>query len=697
MKKFFAFLLLLCTAAAISAACGETAGNGRETVTGTETDADTEMTDGTVWADKEYRIVYSYKKADAVDSVAAAMIQARINSAYGVKFDITDDKDGAQEREILIGHTSREESETIYAGLDGDKFGGYAVTDTKILIFGSTDMILEAAADYFAFNVLGFDNSTKKKVGKPADKLENGTYYIDGTTEKEVLYNGIELDSTWPPRTVDFESRSEIKAPYLTPASKGGTHPGTVDIDVGRQLFVDSFLISKTDLNTVYHSAKVSEEPVIVSDDDYLIFKGGNVIYDESIGKLVIWYGGMTAIYRSESEDGIHWSEPETVFNNKLKAPWSTVWVNPSPSADGSDRYILFIRNADSKFEWKEHYETTRFHGEIYKSSDGKNWEFATETGALGDASLISYNYFRNKWLILGRDNCSFTSGSRVVRYFECSNIVSEAAYRLWESVEWQRTDKNDIPDPELKQLPQFYSVSTNSYESIQLGVFQYWLGPNNNVSKETGIPKITELQLGYSRDGFYYTRPERSTPFISCSREEGAWDRGYLHAASSLCVATNDELWFYYCGFRGGETKQDISAEYANPSIGIGKLRRDGFASLDGTGSVTTEKMTFNEAKKYLFVNAKADSLKAEILDENGNVIDGFSASDCAAFSGDSCCSMLSFGEGKDLSFLKDKMFRIRFTVENGEFYSFWLSSDTDGTSGGRTCGGLIPKNTAE
>ena len=59
---------------------------------------------------------------------------------------------------------------------------------------------------------------------------------------------------------------------------------------------------------------------------------------------------------------------------------------------------------------------------------------------------------------------------------------------------------------PELNPIPlvcindfsyhseRIYSVCSDSYESIQLGMFQYWLGPSNSVIAKTGLPKITAI-----------------------------------------------------------------------------------------------------------------------------------------------------------------------------------------------------------
>lgn len=106
----------------------------------------------------------------------------------------------------------------------------------------------------------------------------------------------------------------------------------------------------------------------------------------------------------------------------------------------------------------------------------------------------------------------------------------------------------------------------------------------------------------------------------------------------------------------------------------------------------MTTGKLTVNGDKKYLFVNINApeQSFRAEILDENGLVMEGYSMADCIAVGGDDTCLQLTWRNGKDLSCLSGKVFSIRFSMEgNGSFYSFWLSDSLRGESVGAVAAG--------
>src|SRR5438876_966845 len=68
-----------------------------------------------------------------------------------------------------------------------------------------------------------------------------------GSSGEAVLYNGIPLPKEWPPRTLDPQSIEPPPVPYLD------APPAVIPIDVGRQLFVDEFLIDHTTLRRTVH------------------------------------------------------------------------------------------------------------------------------------------------------------------------------------------------------------------------------------------------------------------------------------------------------------------------------------------------------------------------------------------------------------------------------------------------------------
>ena len=197
------------------------------------------------------------------------------------------------------------------------------------------------------------------------------------------------------------------------------------------------------------------------------------------------------------------------------------------------------------------------------------------------------------------------------------------------------------------------------------------------------------DLELGFSRDGFVYDRPHRE-PFLKSARVPGAWNRGYLHPATGVCLIVGDKLYFYFGTWSG--LAADHGHMYAGGSTGLATLRRDGFASMDAgaeRGTLTTAPVKFTG--KYPFVNvaAKEGELRAEIIDLEGNVIAPFTLENCVGSHADSTRERLEWKGVPDLASLAGKAVRFRFHLTHGELYAFWVSPEETGASNGYVAAG--------
>ncbi len=170
------------------------------------------------------------------------------------------------------------------------------------------------------------------------------------------------------------------------------------------------------------------------------------------------------------------------------------------------------------------------------------------------------------------------------------------------------------------------------------LGEFYILQGPNNEICDKGKFPKVTQVMLGFSRDGFHWHRPERR-PFIAATKKEGDWDRAYIHGTTGVMVVKDDRLYFPYTGY-SGIAPSGTRGMYTGASIGLATLRRDGFASMGAgatTGTLTTRPVAFNGAHLFVNVNAPQGSLKAEVLNEAGKVIEPYTVGNCEAIKADS------------------------------------------------------------
>ena len=121
------------------------------------------------------------------------------------------------------------------------------------------------------------------------------------------LYNGIVLPEKWPPDYGEI-TRDPIPVPYLAHP------PAVIPIDVGRQLFVDDFLIETTTLRRTFHQAEYcTDNPVIRRDrpGDYRAPFSGGAWYDPADSLFKIWYtGGESTLLYATSRNGIRWDTP---------------------------------------------------------------------------------------------------------------------------------------------------------------------------------------------------------------------------------------------------------------------------------------------------------------------------------------------------------------------------------------------------
>ena len=518
-----------------------------------------------------------------------------------------------------------------------------------------------------------------------------------GDTPLETLYNGITLGRPWPPDW-RYPEDHRMRPPYLA------DRPAVVPINVGRQLFVDDFLIEETTLTRTFHKAKYhAANPILRPQGDWetyddvsdrtrqpfnpaaMVFSDG-VFFDPKDRLFKMWYMGgySSSTCLAVSHDGVTWEKPvRDVRKGTNVVYWhqrdsSTVWLDQ------------FAANSARRFKmafWHDH--------ELWlaESPDGVHWTNIGRTGRSGDRSTFFYNPFRRVWAFGVRADefaASSVSG-RYRRYWEAVDFADAIKWGGKSSVAWVKSDSSD-PDRPDGGRPELYNLDCVGYESLMLGLFTIWRG-------ETGVrEKINEIELGFSRDGFHWDRPDRST-FLGVSQKEGDWNWANVQSAGGCCLVVGDELYFYVSGRQGRPGTGDPGV----CTTGLARLRRDGFASMDwktggagiirgrvtsDAGSLTTRPVRFNG--KHLFVNGDfgEGQLRVEVLDQAGAVIAPFTAASCSPVSGNGTKMAVSWNAAS-LGDLAGRTVRLRFTLTKGRLFAFWVSAKPTGESGGYPAAG--------
>jgi hypothetical protein len=384
------------------------------------------------------------------------------------------------------------------------------------------------------------------------------------------------------------------------------------------------------------------------------------------------WRGALAMV---TSPDMVHWTRPELAHGRgNLLLPRSV-----------DDNSIWLDLNASSPDERLKYLECHRSRGHfLYTSADGLTWSEGVKAGQAGDYCSFFFNPFRRVWVFsIKRD----TRG-RNRYYLEHPQFLK--GYDWASAVYWTGADRLDKPEPKgcypgAGEPTQLYSLNAVAYESLMIGMHYIHRGPNNQVCERGKFPKLTDLELGFSRDGFHWHRPKRE-PFLAGTRQEGDWDRAYLHGTTGVFVVLGDKLVFPYTGF-SGIAPDGSRGMYHGASIGLAFLRRDGFASMDAGpdgGTLTTRPVAFNGT--HLFVNAKVPrgTLRAEVLNEGGQPIEPFTLANSIPFTGDSTLQPMAWNGVSDLAALRGKPVRFRFELADGSLFAFWVSRDATGRSDG-------------
>lgn len=515
---------------------------------------------------------------------------------------------------------------------------------------------------------------------------------LPGTRER--LYNGILLPSPWPPDRGELADRL-TEPPYLADP------PAVIDIDVGRQLFVDDFLVETSSLHRSFHRATYHPANPILAperdwerDDPYarttatapspsaMPFSDG-VFFDPADRLFKMWYmaGYQQHTALAISRDGLTWDRPRfdivpgtnIVFNRRRDS--STVWID-AETTDRTARYRMAVFLLEGRAV------------RLYSSADGVRWREGHAPGPSGDRTTMFYNPFRRQWVFSLR--AEDTSGlNRYRRYAESPDFAA-ARWSAADAVIWTGADSQDVIRRDVGTRPELYNLDAVAYESLLVGLFTMYRGERPQREKPN------DIVLGFSRDGFHWWRPLRE-PFIGVSDQQGEWNWANVQSAGGGCLVVGDELRFYVSG-RTGVPGTSLPGTC---STGLATLRRDGFASLSDEwpagsarlaatppGTLTTRPLTFSG--RCLFVNASAGGeLRVAVLDEEGRAIEPYSAGRCVPIAGDSTRHRVRWQDRDALHELAGQRVRFQFTLSRARLYAFWVSPSDRGESNGYVAAG--------
>ena len=468
-----------------------------------------------------------------------------------------------------------------------------------------------------------------------------------------------------------------------------------------RQFFFDDQIVETMDnpMRRLNPAVKLADNPVIKADrpwegpDTRLSF----VIFDHRLGKFRMRYssgvfksGGRNekgevivlgegddlakqrVVCEAFSDDGVHWVKPElglvefqgSKANNILPAEANYgYFFEDLHDPDPARHYKALVR--------KGSYSGVGMTFSVYVSPDAYHWtpikenpviDTGEQPGRWGPTEFLGWDPIRQTYAVHMENNFHMHSPylhRRSIGRAESADMIH------WSEPETIIVvDDRDYPDTE------FYHFPVEFHEGWYLGML--WIFSTTNTTHEPAF--------AFSRDGVNYDRTYRE-PIIRRG-DNGDFDGVSIYAQKPLIH--DGEILFYYTGTNWRSPEQLVElGDQATAGIGLARLPRDGFVSLEGArhdfSVVTTRSFTFTGQNLFLNMQAALQQwgaepceVKVEILDGRHAPIAGFAFDDADTLTTTNLDQKVTWQGRADVSALAGKPVRLRIHFKNAKLYAF-------------------------
>lgn len=468
--------------------------------------------------------------------------------------------------------------------------------------------------------------------------------------------------------------------------------PSIATLGAAPQLFVDLTCVARLDnVKQTFHAVqKHPANPVLRKQEPWETMYGtwGTVIFDADESVFKAWYGGVGrptgntrpgfqqtrhVLCYATSADGVHWDRPNLEMHEVAGEKANNVVIGDDHH-EGMDHWESVLKDTadpDPQRRYKaigwSSYDWDGPLSGIYSmtSPDGLRWTHSSEPvfhfrprqgsgdiGPVGDAQSLMIDPLRGRYVAFLR------------------TLPHRAMSESTDFVHWSPLKTCIEARPgEISNM--VYNHCGFVYGDQYLGFLTYF--------NRDPVNPLCTVRLLSSRDGDTWDRPT-DAPLIDVG-QVGEPDRFLNMLTGGPPIRVGDKLFVYYrsLAVRHGPYEGSDDTDRAFPGgISLATIRVDGFASLDASydgGAITTRPFRF--CGESLRINAKADfgRIVVDVLDEEENPIEGFARQDCDSIGSDSLDQPVTWKANKDLSHLKDRAIRLRFSLKNARLYSYRIA----------------------
>ncbi len=501
------------------------------------------------------------------------------------------------------------------------------------------------------------------------------------------------------------------------------------------QYFFDNVVLEQIqDVTKTVHSPVKEPGPIIQKDKPwestpYFTVNGWTVIHDSVTDEFKCWYEDwqvdpgiidpaaaapgrkqptLGAILTSRlayarSEDGLRWNKPELDYLEQDGRKTNIVFGDGSYQRSESSSVFEDPLETDPTKRFKTFYGYHAPSGHVVSlaySPDGLTWTPSEETPTyghlgegLGDLYVVTTDMDSRTY----RCTCRH-KGILAVYHDERRPATSSVFFhptfprdaarankrRIFQAVSrdlvhWSTPQCIITPDDDIDNLDETF------YGMCQMNLGQGYLGFLNTIRE---VPNTLSVRLVYSRDGWTWHHLNKRQPWLTTT--PGAWDCNMVNVSSPPIVvgeehyvfhggAKNHHDWWISGLKEGLDVPEARSLDEVRYGLGLAKLRRDGFVSIDAgpvrEGVVVTRVMRTDGNR--LELNAACGDggyIRVEATDGDERALPGCALEECDTFTGDSTRAVLTWKGSSEIK--HQGSVRLRFFMKNASLYSFTFGS---------------------
>lgn len=440
----------------------------------------------------------------------------------------------------------------------------------------------------------------------------------------------------------------------------------------GVQLLLDDYLIDENEnvirqVNPPTRDA-VIPNPLIRGEEDQCFQPFFTVLRDPQTLRFRIWYGCQTSdqkIDRShigymESQDGINWIRPHRVLHDPATIQFGSEVIDEGPDYfDPEQRYKYGY--------W--------FNGGLFiaVSPDGIHFK------PLVDRIVLRHDHDINNisWDPVRKCYAAIVSTYTTDPEWEGLRRVTKQSFSK-DLVNWMEPWYVVRPDKTKDEgITQFYGMSGFLTRGpVRIGMVKVLrddLKADEPPLIEADAYGIGYTALAWTYDGRHWYR--ETEPFFDRNPEPQTWDRAHAWIDEQLIVG--QEVYLYYCGYKQGHKAN----RFRERQIGLVKMPVDRYVArkpLPGTTGRLLTVPLLVRASGGVVVNADASggTLRVQIRDAEGNVIEGLGFGDSTKISANGIRLPVFWGDEKEtkkrLLGLENRSIKIEFELTDASLFAF-------------------------